>query len=229
MSSSPPSLYGLADADALGGVERVPDAAVAMAEAGIGWIQLRLKSGTDRQRLDAVTVTARRFAALPAMSTRTLWIDDRADLVALARPDASHGPRLGLQFGLHLGQGDLPPDAARRIVGDEVVIGRSCHDLDQIREADADPSVDVVAYGPVFTTRSKTAPDPTVGLDGVRAARAGTAKPLVAIGGIDADNARHVLDAGADTVAVIGALCRRHDVGAASHDFLAALDGRSNP
>lgn len=106
-------------------------------------------------------------------------------------------------------------------------IGLSCHDLDQVRAADADPHVDVIAYGPVFPTRSKASPDPAVGIDGVRRARAATSKPLVAIGGIDPagdpDSARAVLAAGADTLAVLGALCRANDLETAARRCLEAL------
>jgi thiamine-phosphate pyrophosphorylase len=86
------------------------------------------------------------------------------------------------------------------------LIGFSTHSCDQIRAADADPAVDVVAVGPVFTTVSKAGAGPAVGLDLVRRARALTRKPLVAIGGIDAERVRSVLAAGADSVAVLGAL-----------------------
>ena len=126
-----------------------------------------------------------------------LWVDDRADLAALF-PVA----------GVHVGQTDLPPAAARRVVGEGIWIGLSTHDEAQLAAADADPEVDVVAVGPVFPTASKERPDPVVGLDFVRRARARTAKPLVAIGGIDAGNVAAVLAAGADAAVVLGAVCR---------------------
>ena len=124
-------------------------------------------------------------------------MDDRADLAALF-PVA----------GLHVGQRDLPPAAARRVVGAGVRIGLSTHGEEQLAAADADPEVDVIAVGPVFPTTGKERPDPVVGLAFVRRARARTRKRLVAIGGIDAGNLAAVLAAGADAAVVLGAVCR---------------------
>jgi len=95
----------------------------------------------------------------------------------------------------------------RKVVGDGCWIGASTHDLDQVAAAAADPDVDVVALGPIFATRHKENPDPTVGLDGLRRARALTAKPMVAIGGVEAATLGSVLEAGADSAVVLGALC----------------------
>ena len=217
----PPELYGIADGDALGPapglkvsgtgeVDPVTAAVVAMAEAGIRWIQIRLKSSDDREIFQVVERCVRRLEG----SEARLWVDDRPDVAALLPV-----------FGVHVGQDDLPPAAARRVLSSRQAIGLSCHDEHQIRRADEDPAVDVVACGPVFPTRSKKLPDPTIGLDGVRAARRATRKPLVAIGGIDLTNARQVLDAGADTVVVLGALCRG-DVGRNSRRWVTALEER---
>jgi thiamine-phosphate pyrophosphorylase len=142
-----------------------------------------------------------------------LWVDDRADLAALFPVQ-----------GLHLGQADLPPFAARRVVGGVergVRLGLSTHDEEQLAGADADPEVAVVAVGPVVPTTGKERPDPVVGLDFVRQARARTGKRLVAIGGIDAGNVAAVLAAGADAAAVLGAVCRG-DVRANCRRLLAA-------
>jgi thiamine-phosphate pyrophosphorylase len=125
----------------------------------------------------------------------TLWVDDRADLAALLPVG-----------GLHLGQQDLSPGAARLLLPPRVLIGASTHDLAQLAAAAADPAVDVVAVGPVFATRGKADPDPVVGLELVREARALTDKPVVAIGGIDATRLGAVLAAGADAVAVLSAI-----------------------
>jgi thiamine-phosphate pyrophosphorylase len=145
-----------------------------------------------------------------AGSGAELWVDDRADVAALF-PVA----------GLHLGQADLPPGSARRVVGRSLRVGLSTHGEEQLLAAAADPEVDVIAVGPVFSTTGKERPDPVVGLDFVRWARAHTGKPLVAIGGIDAENLAAVLAAGADAVAVIGAVCRG-DVGANCRRLLQA-------
>jgi thiamine-phosphate pyrophosphorylase len=124
----------------------------------------------------------------------TLIVNDRADLALAAGWD-----------GVHVGQDDLSPAGARRVLGDTRLVGVSTHSPAQVREADALP-VDYIAVGPVFATQTKADPYPVISLDGVRAARAATKKPLVAIGGITRANARSVLDAGADSVAVISAL-----------------------
>ena len=200
-----PRIYAIADAGALG-AGGVPGAVAAMAGEGIGWIQLRAKGLPG----DALFRLAEACCRAAEGSAARLWIDDRADLAALF-PFA----------GLHLGQADLPPGAARRAIGERPWIGFSTHDDDQLAAAAADPAVDVVAVGPVFPTASKDRPDPVVGLDFVRRARAATAKPLVAIGGIDAGNLAEVLAAGADAVAVLSAVCRG-DVAANSRRLLAA-------
>ena len=185
-------VYAIADAEALGSTP-LPAAVGAMAEAGVRWIQVRAKklSGSDLFR--ALEECCRAVEG----SGASLWIDDRADLAALF-PVA----------GLHLGQADLPPAAARRVVGGAVRIGLSTHDGEQLAAADADPAVDVVAVGPVFPTSGKERPDPVVGLDFVSKARRQTGKTLVAIGGIDESNVAEVLAAGADAAAVLGAVCR---------------------
>ncbi|MEM8996808.1 MAG: thiamine phosphate synthase [Acidobacteriota bacterium] len=217
-----PRLYAIADGDALLGasvgadadrVNPIIDAVDAMASAGVGWIQLRLKSLTDRERFRIGDAAVRRLRG----TGTSLWIDDRADLAAVLGAD-----------GVHVGQADLAPSSVRSVVGDDLWIGLSCHDVGQVAAADRDPEVDVVAIGPVFTTRSKANPDPEVGLDGVRGARSATSKPLVAIGGIDAGNAAAVLAAGADSVVMLGAICRG-DVAGRSRDLVAAAAREFHP
>jgi len=123
-------------------------------------------------------------------------MNDRADLCLAAEFD-----------GVHVGQEDLSPEAVRGIIGPERWLGVSTHNPEQLREADL-TSADYLAIGPVFATSSKDKPDPVVGLEGVRRARALTCKPLVAIGGITRANAASVIEAGADSVAVISDLLR---------------------
>jgi thiamine-phosphate pyrophosphorylase len=185
-------IYAIADVEALHPAP-LPAAVRDMAEAGIQWIQVRAKQLSGAELCRQMELCCR---ALEGSGVR-LWVDDRADVTALF-PVA----------GLHVGQADLPPAAARRVVGDEMWIGLSTHDEEQLRAAVADPEVDVIAVGPVFPTTGKASPDPVVGLDFLRRARELTAKPLVAIGGIDAGNLAEVIAAGADTAAVIGAVCR---------------------
>lgn len=188
------AIYGIADGAALGGAEEILAALEAMAGAGIRTLQLRVKGGmSDRELYDLVDAARRRLSG----SGAALWMNDRADLAAL----------FGLP-GLHLGHEDLPPAAARCAVGEGTWIGCSTHDASGVCAAQTDPEADVVAIGPVFATATKERPHPTLGLEGVRRARRLTAKPLVAIGGIGVGEVRAVLDAGADSVAVVGALCR---------------------
>lgn len=126
-----------------------------------------------------------------------LIINDRVDV---AQAVGAHG--------VHLGQDDMPPDAARRLLGDQAIIGYSTHNVEQARQALSLP-VDYIAIGPIFETASKTDTSPTLGLEGLRAVRnvVGDAQ-LVAIGGISHANAREVIEAGADSVAIISALLR---------------------
>lgn len=125
----------------------------------------------------------------------TLIINDRLDIAMAVGAG-----------GIHLGQDDLPIEAARRLTHDSMVMGFSTHTLQQL-EAAVQMPVDYVAFGPVFTTRSKQDHDPTVGLDQLRAAKTIAGElPLVAIGGITAADARAVLEAGADSVAIISAV-----------------------
>jgi len=123
-----------------------------------------------------------------------LIMNDRPDLCLAAGFD-----------GVHVGQDDLSPEGARKVIGDSLTLGVSTHNPEQVRIADKS-SADYLAIGPVFATSAKANPDPVVGLEGVRAARALTRKPLVAIGGITRANCGSVIEAGADSVAVISDL-----------------------
>ena len=216
----PGPLYAIADAEALAPLP-VQSAVAAMAEAGIRTIQVRAKHWSGRQWYKGVEASCRALEG----SRAALWLDDRADVAALF---AAAGVR-----GLHLGQRDLPPAAARPAVGDSLWIGMSTHNERQLAAADADPDVDLIAVGPVFPTTGKSGadadtaaalgrpPDPAVGLDFIRWARARTAKPLVAIGGIDARRVAAVLAAGADAAVALRAVCRG-DVRANCRRLLAA-------
>ncbi len=192
LPASPPRLYAIADQEALA-PRTVEEGAAAMAEAGVRWIQLRAKRASGAAWYRTLEAVCRRLEGSPVR----LWVDDRADLAALFPV-----------FGVHLGTLDLPPAAARKVVGSGCRIGLSTHHEGQLRDADADPEVDLVAVGPVFPTSGKENPDPVIGLGFVRQARTRTAKPLVAIGGIEAGNLGRVLAAGADSAVVLGAACR---------------------
>jgi thiamine-phosphate pyrophosphorylase len=209
-----PRLYAIADAEALGAgpgdLEPLLEAVTRLAGLGVRWIQIRAKRLPDSDLYAAVEACLERTAEDPEVA---LWVDDRVD-VAACLPVA----------GVHLGQRDLPPSAARRVLGAETWIGLSTHGVVQGRAGEGDATVDVVAIGPVYATRSKEAPDAVVGLDGVRAARRFGTKPLVAIGGIDAERASAVLEAGADAVAVIGALGAGSRLEQCTRRLLAAIN-----
>lgn len=176
----------------------------ALADAGVQILQYRNKRDTD----ETVAADARLIRAT-APGIR-LILNDRVSLAAALGWD-----------GVHLGQDDMPASEARAIVGPTVWIGLSTHNEAQTRAANLEP-VDYIAIGPVFATGSKANPDPVIGLDGVRRARALTGKPLVAIGGITADTAAAVIEAGADSVAVIGALfAPGRSAAQSARDFLA--------
>ena len=195
-----PPLYPIID---IAGFAAEPDPvdsvlrfAGALLQGGATLIQYRDKSG-DAARMLSCARELRRVTRDAA----SLIINDRADICLAAQAD-----------GVHLGQEDLSPSAARKILAAEgrkrsrpLVVGFSTHNLDQVREADLMP-IDYVAVGPVFATASKANPDPVIGLEGIRRARAETAKPLVAIGGITRKNCVQVREAGADSVAVISDL-----------------------
>ena len=119
-------------------------------------------------------------------------INDRVDIALALDAD-----------GVHLGQEDLPPEAARRILGDKAIIGFSTHNIEQVRLA-SQMSIDYVAIGPIFATATKPSSNPAVGLEGLENIRRAVGDlPLVAIGGITSENFKMVLQAGADAVSVI--------------------------
>jgi thiamine-phosphate pyrophosphorylase len=202
-----PRLYAIADRATLDarGI-RVGEFAQEMAKAGVRLLQYRDKVGAPNEVLRA----AREIAAAFAGTDCLLIMNDRADLARLAG------------WGVHVGHEDLSPDDARKIVG-PALIGVSTHNEAQGLAAEAGEA-DYVAIGPVFATATKADTEPVVGLEGVRRARALTRKPLVAIGGITRENARSVIDAGADSVAVIGALLATGErPGKIAKDFLEIL------
>jgi thiamine-phosphate pyrophosphorylase len=204
-----PRLYAIADAGVLAtrGIA-LEDLALGLRAAGVGLVQYRDKHGSPREALRAAAVLRAAFAGYSAK----LIMNDRADLAVLAGFD-----------GVHVGQGDLSPEDARRVVGAGRIVGVSTHTEDQVRAAELS-CADYIAIGPVFATGTKTDTEPVVGLEGVRRARALTTKPLVAIGGITRANARSVIEAGADSVAVISGLFSANEsVEQVARDFLELL------
>ena len=217
-----PRLYGIADWAFLPTTAQLLAFVENLAAAGCTLIQYRNKSGNAKAMLEQARELRKRLSSQsqnphfsqnrgevghpqssdPRPGSRSahnsvrLIMNDRADLCLACDLD-----------GVHIGQEDLTPDSVRKIIGPHRWLGVSTHNPEQIREADL-TSADYLAIGPVFATSSKEKPDPVVGLEGVRRARELTRKPLVAIGGITRANAASVIEAGADSVAVISDLLR---------------------
>ncbi len=187
-----PRIYAILDPSLYRDESELYSAAEGLAAAGVTLLQYRNKTGNARQMLDQARELKRRLSF--GKTSVKLIMNDLADLCLAADFD-----------GVHVGQDDLSPAGARKIIGSKLWLGVSTHNPEQVREADK-TSADYIAIGPVFATSSKTNPDPVVGLDGVRAARKLTSKPLVAIGGITRQNCLSVIEAGADSVAVISDL-----------------------
>jgi thiamine-phosphate pyrophosphorylase len=204
-----PKLYAIVDAQVLEarGIA-LGEFARGLRAAGVGLVQYRDKVGPPQEVLRAAGVVREAMAG----SGCRLVLNDRADLAVLAGFD-----------GVHVGQGDLLPEDARRVVGAERIVGVSTHTDAQVAAAEL-IGADYVATGPVFATGTKADAEAVVGLEGVRRARALTGKPLVAIGGITLANARSVIDAGADCVAVIsGLFAQDASVEKVGRDFLEIL------
>jgi thiamine-phosphate pyrophosphorylase len=206
-----PRLYPILDADALAraGVP-LATAARTLYEAGVRWLQYRDKRGSDA----AVAAALRELREVFPAGDAVLLLNDRVHLCAPVGAD-----------GVHIGQEDMLPQEARRILGPHRLLGVSTHNATQLSAAIATGAADYLAIGPVFATGSKENADPVVGLAGVKAARASTRLPLVAIGGITGSNGREVIEAGADSVAVISALLSENDRQMAERvrDFIAFL------
>ena len=185
-----PRVYPILDAETLAqhGIA-LDTAAAALLEGGAGILQVRQKGHWTRR----VFESARQVACLCREAGAVLVVNDRADFAML------------LEAGLHIGQDDLAPRDARKLIGPDALLGFSSHNLEQLSAAGGEP-VDYVALGPVYPTSSKHNPDPVVGVDEVRRLRPLIEKPLVAIGGITRANAAGVFNAGADSVAVISDL-----------------------
>jgi thiamine-phosphate pyrophosphorylase len=186
-----PRLYAIVDASHFSDTAALCAHAEGLVSGGVRLWQYRNKSGNARQMLEQ----ARELKRIAGDSVK-LIMNDRADLCLAA----------GFQ-GVHVGQDDLSAEAARKVIGEGLWLGVSTHNSAQVAEADK-TSADYIAVGPVFPTASKAKPDPVIGLEGVRKAKALTRKPLVAIGGITRVNCRSVMEAGADAVAVISDLLR---------------------
>jgi len=205
-SLSEARLYLCVDArERQGDLEQFLDAALS---GGVDVVQLRQKGMEAKHELAALEV----FADACTRHGRLLAVNDRADIAATARPHI-----------LHLGQDDLPVAAARRIVGDDMLIGRSSHSVAEVSAAAREDGADYFCVGPCWPTPTKPG-RPAPGLDLVRyAASLQTARPWFAIGGIDLSNLDEVIDAGATRVVVVRAITDADDPHAAAAAFSAKL------
>lgn len=199
-------LYAIVDPEGCAGrgLEEVTEAILA---GGCGVLQLRVKAPwSDRRLLGA----ARRTRDLCRRAGVPFVVNDRPDVARIVDAD-----------GLHLGQDDVTVADARRVVG-SMCVGVSTHDEAQAAAA-VEAGADLLAFGPIFATRSKADPDPTVGLERLGSVSRTVPVPVVAIGGIDAGRAGEVAEAGAALVAAISALCGAPDPAAAARSLHAAV------
>jgi len=200
-----PTLYVILDRAAAGGrdLAQVLEGVIA---GGGRMVQLREKTWPSGR----VWPVAERLQARCRQAGVTFIVNDRVDLAVAVGAD-----------GVHLGQDDLPPQAARALLRPGMILGLSTHSVEQARAAQA-AGADYVAVGSMFPTATK--PDfELVGPDLVRKLRGEIRAPLVGIGGITSANVGEVIRAGADGVAVISAVCAAPDPEAATRSFLAAI------
>ena len=197
------SLYVVTDPDLIG-ERRLEDVCREALEAGVRAFQLRDKQASTRSLIGQAVGLKRLAESYGA----TFLVNDRADVAAAS---GAHG--------VHVGQDDMPLDEARQILGKHAVIGVSVQSPGEARAAERG-GADYLAANLVFETPTKTDLEGSIGLDGVRRLRAASQLPLVAIGGIKADNAAQVVAAGADGVAVVSAVMAAKDVKQACRELL---------
>jgi thiamine-phosphate pyrophosphorylase len=176
--------------------------------AGVRLLQYRAKTAPAREVLEAAT----QLAEIARREGSSFFLNDRPDLAYLAGAD-----------GVHVGQDDLTVEQARTVLGPGRWVGVSTHNREQFERAAAS-SADYVAIGPIFTTTSKANPDPVVGTKLLRELRPLTKKPIVAIGGIRLEHAAEVIEAGADSVAVISDILVAPDPAQQARNFLQTLE-----
>jgi thiamine-phosphate pyrophosphorylase len=206
MSLVLPPLYMILDAALLASPEI--EVAKKLNDAGVRLFQYRNKRGSTREIFQASSSLAAELAERGAM----FFVNDRPDIAFLAGAS-----------GVHVGQNDLPVAESRAVMGKEKLVGISTHNLEQFRAAAA-MHADYIALGPVFATDSKANPEPAVGAAMIREARKLTKKPIVAIGGITLERAKEVMEAGADSIAVISDVLRAKDMAKRARQFLDLLE-----
>ncbi len=201
-----PRLYVILDAEMRTEPARVT--ARKLMDAGVRLLQYRAKKAPPREMLE----NARELAQLARERGATLIVNDRPDVAYLAGAS-----------GVHVGQEDLSVDEARAVMGPEKLVGISTHNLELFEEA-MKSSADYIAVGPIFATSTKENPDPVVGLEFLRRVRDLTSKPIVAIGGITLERAAEVIEAGADSVAVIRDIVQAVDPAQRARQFIERLE-----
>jgi thiamine-phosphate pyrophosphorylase len=184
------------------------ECAKSLVDAGVRLIQYRNKRATGRELFE----TARELTEYLNPLGVQFIVNDRADVAALVGAG-----------GVHVGQDDLGVEQARKVVGAGKLVGVSTHNAVQFRGA-LETSADYIAIGPVFATGSKENPDPVVGMGFVRETRGMTDRPIVGIGGITLERAADVIEAGADSVAIISDILRADDVGKRAREYVDLLE-----
>lgn len=206
MSLVLPPLYVILDAALLTTSEI--EIAQSLSDEGARLFQYRNKRGSSRELLQSASILAAELSQRGAL----FFVNDRPDVAYLSGAS-----------GVHLGQQDLPVKESRAVMGVGKQVGVSTHNLEQFRSA-AETDADYIALGPIFETDSKLNPDPVVGTDMIREARKLTQKPIVAIGGITLERAKEVMEAGADSVAVISDILRAQSPAKRARQFLNLLE-----
>jgi len=200
-----PRLYVILDAGLM--KDSAEQTAKQLIDAGVRMFQYRSKRGAARETLEV----SRKLAETAAAAKAAFFVNDRADIAYLAGAT-----------GVHVGQTDLSVEEARELLGIGKWIGVSTHNEEQFRTA-METTADYVAIGPVFATKSKENPDPVVGLEFVRRMRRLTDKPIVAIGGMTPARAAEAVEAGADSVSVMGDILTAANPGERAQEFLRVL------
>ena len=201
-----PRLYVILDRALL----TVPETecALRLVDAGVRLLQYRHKAASARELLE----TSRRLSTALISRDVTFIVNDRADVAALSGAS-----------GVHVGQDDLRVETARSVIGAGKLVGVSTHNLEQFQQAAAS-SADYIAVGPVFSTATKDNPDPVVGTEFIRRVRPLTDKAIVAIGGITLDRAAEVIQAGADSIAVISDILRAPEPARRARQYIDLLE-----